>query len=56
MNFMLFGSHIVCHDMQMAYYLALTTHIQFKYILHDMMLIGSETRKVGHDLDLKNLF
>ena len=25
----------------------------FKYILHDMMLIGSETRKVGHDLDFK---
>ena len=28
----------------------------FKYILHDMMLIRSETRKVGHDLDLKRLF
>ena len=51
MNFMLFGSHI-----SMAYYLALTTHTILKYILHDMMLIGSETRKVGHDLDLKSLF
>ena len=28
MNLMLYGSQIVGHDMQMAYDLALTTHIQ----------------------------
>ena len=29
--------------------------IVFKYILHDMMVTGSKTRKVGHDLDFKSL-
>ena len=42
--------------MQVAYDLALTTHTSFKYILHEMMLIGSQNRKVGHDLVLKISF
>ena len=37
----------------MAYFLALTTHTGFKYILDDMMLMGHYSSKVGHDLDLK---
>ena len=32
------------------------SYTSFKYILHDMMLIRLQTRKVGHDLDLKISF
>ena len=32
------------------------SYTSFKSILHDMMLIGLQTRKVGHDLDLKISF
>ena len=40
--------------MQMAYYLTLTTHITSCKSILDDMSIRSQSRKVGHDLDLKN--
>ena len=32
------------------------SHTSFNYTFDDMMLISSQTRKVGHDLDLKSPF
>ena len=54
MNFMLFGSHISMSGYVNSLLLVIDySHPSFKYILHDMMLIGSQTRKVGHDLNFK---
>ena len=42
--------------MQMAYDLTLTTHMQVVSTHYMMMLNRSQTKKVGHDLDLKISF